>query len=54
MKECEDCVNTDIAGWEVDKKTGNAKIILWCERYKRMCEDIQDCAYFDDGKEQSE
>ena len=51
MKECDDCVLTEIADWEVDKKTGKARAILWCEKHKRMCEDIQDCVCFDDGKE---
>lgn len=50
MKECENCVYTDIADWEEDKETGKATPILWCERQEEYCDDICYCEFFDDGK----
>ena len=43
MTDCEECVYADIADWEQDKKTGKAKPIYWCEKYKHHCNDIQEC-----------
>ena len=50
MKECEDCIETDIADWEVDSNIGKAKAILWCERLRKFCEDVTECEYFDNGE----
>ena len=41
---CEDCIDTDIADWEIDENTGKAIPVLWCERYKKFCKDISECA----------
>lgn len=42
-KNCEDCIDTDIADWEINENTGKATPILWCERYKKLCSDISEC-----------
>lgn len=51
MTECNDCIYADITDWEVDKKTGKATAVLWCERQKHLCDDICYCEFFDDGKD---
>ena len=51
MTDCEECVYTDIADWEQDKKTGKAKPIYWCERYNKHCEDIKECEYIKENKQ---
>lgn len=48
-KNCEDCIDTDIADWEINENTGKATPVLWCERYKKFCSDISEC-----GKEVKE
>ena len=42
-KNCEDCIDTDIADWEINENTGKATPVLWCERYKKFCSDISEC-----------
>jgi hypothetical protein len=39
----ENCDYSDIAEWELDKKTGKATPIYWCEKYKKLCADIREC-----------
>ncbi len=47
---CEDCIDSDIADWEQDAKTGKAKAIYWCERHEKLCSDIQECQFEDNGE----
>ena len=47
---CEDCVYSDIADWEQNGKTGKAKAIYWCERHKKLCNNIQECQFEDNGE----
>lgn len=42
---CDDCVYTDIAGWEEITDTGRVKSILWCEKYSNFCSDVVNCEY---------
>ena len=49
MKECDECIYTDIADW-LDIEMQSIPI-LWCERKEEFCNNISDCNYFDDGKE---
>lgn len=49
MNQCDKCLYTEIADWEIvmDK----AVPILWCEKKKKMCNDIEDdCLMFDSGE----
>lgn len=47
---CEDCLYSDIADWELDEKTGKAKAVYWCEKHKKMCNNIQECQFEDNGE----
>lgn len=47
---CEDCIYSDIADWEQNKKIGKAKAVYWCERHKKLCNDIQECQFEDNGE----
>lgn len=38
---CENCIYGDIADWEQEPKTGQAKPVWWCLKHKCFCEDIQ-------------
>ncbi len=40
---CENCIDTDIADWEINVITGKVTPVLWCERYKKLCSDINEC-----------
>lgn len=42
-KNCEECIDTDIADWEINVITGKATPVLWCERYNKFCSDISEC-----------
>lgn len=41
--DCDDCVYTDIAGWEEITGTGRVKPVLWCEKYRNLCSDVTEC-----------
>ena len=51
---CEDCIDSDIADWEQDAKTGKAKAIYWCERYKKLCSDIHECQKYKPESEETD
>lgn len=40
---CEHCVYSEISDWEQDEKTGKAKVIYWCKKHKKHCNDIPEC-----------
>lgn len=47
---CDDCLNAEIINWEQDVRTGKAKPIYWCEKYKHLCSSINECQYYDTGE----
>lgn len=42
---CEDCDYADIADWEPDGTTEKVRPIYWCERYKKLCSNINECRH---------
>jgi hypothetical protein len=40
---CSDCLYSDIAEWKLDEKTEKVNPIYWCERYRKLCTEIQEC-----------
>ena len=42
---CNDCLYTDIADWEKDRNKERLKPVLWCEKYRLFCSDVNDCKY---------
>lgn len=49
--KCDDCVYAEITDWKTDHKTEKAIPILWCEKHRKHCEDVNvKCEYYDDAK----
>lgn len=45
---------SEITYWGQDKETGKAIPEYWCEKYKKHCEDIKECKFFDGWKGENE
>lgn len=51
MDQCDKCLNSEIAYWEVDEITSKRVPIYWCKKKGRMCDDIENCLVFDSGED---
>ena len=47
MKECENCISSEICDWEENENGGRATSIYWCERLNVFCDEVTHCQYLD-------
>lgn len=49
MKECVDCLYSEVVDWDQDPETGKATLHYWCEKHEHCCYDILECDNLDTG-----